>query len=59
MAMKHPYEFWCVTAEGVKKHEYFNYSSTRRSKIEAYIEKKYKFVIADCKDFWLKRNPDI
>jgi hypothetical protein len=59
MPVKHPYEFWCVTEDGTKMHEYFNYSSTRDSKVKQFIENKYKIDIATCRDFGYRRNYDI
>jgi hypothetical protein len=59
MGIKHPYEFWCTDKDGKKHHKYFNYSSTRASKVEEYIEKTYGINIESCIDFGFRRNHDI
>jgi hypothetical protein len=56
---KHPYEFWCITEDGTKFHEYFQYSSRRASKVKEFIEKKYGIDIETCQDFGFRRNHDI
>lgn len=59
MPVKHSYEFWCITKDNKKMHEYFNYSSTRDSKVKAFIEKKFGIDIGSCLDFGFRRNHDV
>ena len=59
MAVKHSYEFWCTTEDGNKMHEYFNYSSTRDSKVREFIENKFGIKIDNCVDFGYRRNHDL
>ena len=59
MAIKHNYEFWCITEDGTKMHEYFSYTSTRVSKVRDHIEKKFNINIATCQDFGFRRNHEI
>jgi len=59
MGARHPYEFWCTDKDGKRHHEYFSYSSTRASRVKAYIEKTYGIDIESCADFGFRRNHDI
>ena len=53
--MANIFEFWAIDKDGQKYHEYIKTKSSRNSKVEKVISKKYNINIDDCLHFGMRQ----
>ena len=51
---KRTFEFWAIDKNGRKWNEYVTTKSSRKTKVKAFIGKKYKIDIEQCQEFGLR-----
>ena len=51
---KRTFEFWAIDKNGSKWNEYVTTKSSRKTKVKAFIGKKYKIDIEQCQEFGLR-----